>query len=129
MKKGSRKPVAEKLKNFTSVTESGCWVWLGSTDKNGYGTIGRVGGAHLKAHRESYRYHTGEIPAGFHVLHRCDVTCCINPAHLYVGTHQQNMKDLSDRHERIITPEQRGALSKRNLASPQPQDLLTGRFI
>lgn len=49
------------------------------------------------AHRVSWRAFVGPIPDGFDVLHHCDVRCCTNPEHLYVGTHQQNMDDKARR--------------------------------
>jgi len=85
---GSSLPLERKLSKFERVTESGCWVWLGATDKDGYGVIrgssyGKVWTD--KAHRLSYSHFIGPIPKDAHVLHRCDVTCCISPAHLFLG--------------------------------------------
>lgn len=93
MIKGSRKPMSVKLENYTPIPVCGCHIWLGSVDKDGYGTIGRADGSHLKAHRESYRFHCGEIPEGAHVLHTCDITACIAPGHLYLGDPAQNGHD------------------------------------
>ena len=76
---------------YIPVTESGCWLWLKHTH-NGDGRI-RVNGKLFTASRLSYIKHIGEIPDGLFVLHKCDVRCCVNPDHLYVGTHQQNMTD------------------------------------
>lgn len=51
-------------------------------------------GVHEYAHRLMYRLTKGPIPAGFEVLHTCDTPPCIEPAHLIVGTHGDNMKDM-----------------------------------
>jgi hypothetical protein len=72
---------------------SGCWVWMGKVDRHGYGRIFRDGKEGF-AHRFSWRQHRGEIPAGLGVLHRCDVTGCVNPDHLFLGTHTDNMRDM-----------------------------------
>ena len=74
------------------VTETGCWIWLGSTKRNGYGAVWRQG-KEILAHRESYRLFRGEIPAGLNVLHSCDERSCVNPDHLRIGTHKENMRD------------------------------------
>ncbi len=81
---------------YIPVTESGCWLWTGSPEKDGYGRM-RVNGKRPKAHRYSYETFVGEIPKGMSVLHKCDVSCCVNPNHLFVGTHEDNMKDQKNK--------------------------------
>lgn len=71
---------------------SGCWLWLGSADKNGYGKI-YVDGQSRLAHRISYALHCHEIPDGAHICHKCDTPSCVNPNHLFLGDHRSNMAD------------------------------------
>ena len=88
---------------ITPVTESGCWLWEANTNAGGYGTIGYKGKI-VKAHRLSYILHNGDIPDGLHVLHKCDVRCCVNPDHLFVGTHLDNMRDCSKKGRKSKKP-------------------------
>lgn len=78
-----------------------CWLWRGQPEQgSGYGRI-RVSPDpsvnHVKAHRFSWELAHGPIPDGKMVLHKCDVRACVNPAHLYVGDHDQNMRDKAER--------------------------------
>ena len=72
-----------------------CWIWNGHVLASGYG---RITGKSYKetAHRYSYILHDGEIPGGLSVLHKCNTKRCVNPAHLYVGTHNDNMRDMAE---------------------------------
>ena len=72
--------------------ENGCILWTGCISK-GYGQIGR-GGKTFKAHRYSYEANVGPITNGLHVMHSCDVKNCVNPQHLSLGTHADNMADM-----------------------------------
>ena|SRR5215204_2653891 len=71
---------------------SGCWLWCGLTKPNGYGR-GRSGSRDEYMHRWSYQRFVGPVPEQKFVLHRCDVKCCVNPDHLFVGTHIDNVQD------------------------------------
>lgn len=95
---GSRGTVLERLERL-SIPEpnSGCWLWMGSLSKFGYGQIMMPGGKPRRAHRVSYEAHKGPIPPGLDVRHTCDMRCCINPDHLLIGTRKQNMQDALDR--------------------------------
>jgi len=73
-----------------------CWLWIGGTDKDGYGSMRAKLGGRLfrRAHRNSYSLHSGEIVQdGMVVMHSCDTPKCVNPDHLSVGTPRDNMID------------------------------------
>ena len=75
------------------IPESGCWLWLGATNQSGYGITRLHGGPSSLAHRTVFSIFQGPIPAGMCVLHRCDVPLCVNPSHLWLGTHLENIDD------------------------------------
>lgn len=76
-------------------TNGGCWLWSGSTGSGGYPTASSThGGITYQVHREMYARNKGPIPPGMRVCHKCDVSLCINPEHLFLGTHLQNMADM-----------------------------------
>jgi len=87
-------PVNERFEKFVMpVPESGCWLWLGRVDPDsGYGQFS-LNDRITRAHRAAWLLYRGDIPAGRLVLHRCDVRCCVNPNHLFLGSHKDNMRD------------------------------------
>jgi hypothetical protein len=70
-----------------------CWPWQSSTNQWGYGTASLAGRPKL-AHRIAWELAYGAIPVGICVLHRCDTPGCCNPAHLWLGTRKDNMRDM-----------------------------------
>jgi len=75
---------------------SGCWLWLGTLDKYGYG-IFSVGGKKAFAHRISLTIHGFDLASSECALHRCDNRICVNPEHLYAGSNADNMRDKVQR--------------------------------
>lgn len=72
----------------------GCWVANGVKNDDGY-IIWNTGGEKVSAHRVSYTHYKGPIPKGLSVMHSCDVRPCMNPGHLSIGTHRDNMLDCA----------------------------------
>lgn len=73
-----------------------CWVWTGATKESGYGVMKWPGAARVvRAHVLSYEMHIAPKPEGLWVLHTCDNRVCVRPDHLFLGTHQDNMKDMA----------------------------------
>lgn len=71
-----------------------CWIWTASLKTSGYGNLGYDRG-NIPAHRASWELHNGSVPGGLFVLHKCDNRQCVNPAHLFLGTQTDNMRDCS----------------------------------
>lgn len=89
-------PIAQRFWTKVHCTDT-CWMWSGSRDRAGYGIIWRIvagkSNRTAKAHRISWELHFGPIPEGLSVLHHCDNPPCVRPAHLYLGSQQDNMRD------------------------------------
>lgn len=99
---GNAMPVPRRFWTKVREDERGCWLWQSNTLR-GYGQIGlsRNGGRQrwVLAHRVAWELvHGVEVPAGMVIRHRCDVSLCVNPAHLLLGTPLDNVNDQKERH-------------------------------
>lgn len=73
--------------------DDACWPWTGSPSTNGYGQFG-IKSRKIPAHRLAYLFHFGHIDPALLVCHRCDNPPCCNPAHLFLGNHTDNARDM-----------------------------------
>lgn len=85
--------VKKRFLSFTTKTTS-CWLWNGNLDKDGYGRIFVAGRGKVRAHRIAFELYKHKIPKKLLVCHKCDNPRCVRPAHLWLGTHVDNMQDM-----------------------------------
>lgn len=83
------------------INENECMEWLGYVNPKGYGKLLHDSKSY-RAHRLSYQIFVGDITKGKEVCHTCDNTKCINPNHLFLGTHQENMIDMCKKKRHIF---------------------------
>jgi hypothetical protein len=108
--RGSRKVdlgnAVERFNKKYQIQNNGCWLWIGGTRPNGKGVpYPRHWSDDFKsvgAHRFSYELINGAIPKGLYVCHKCDMPLCVNPDHLFVGTHHDNMRDMVQKKRSFI---------------------------
>ena len=86
---------------------SGCLEWTAYRNSLGYGVVGigsRTDGSRrlVLAHRLSWSVYHGAIPDGLNVLHHCDNPPCINPEHLFLGSHADNNRDMISKGRNVV---------------------------
>lgn len=107
-----QRPLVDRFnEKWMPEPNSGCWLWIGSAtlagpkrkDSRGHLFGGKGYNGHLRANRASWIIYRGEIPPGLEVCHSCDVSLCVNPDHLFLGTHLENMEDCAAKGRRKFT--------------------------
>jgi hypothetical protein len=84
-------PLSERIHARATVVGSGCWIWQGTRNNAGYGTMTIAGRAGRMAHRASYETFVGPIPDGLQLDHLCRERACVNPEHLEPVTARENV--------------------------------------
>jgi hypothetical protein len=105
----------------TSGGDNACWLWIAGLTRGGYGNFTPVKGNPRRAHRVAWEMTYGVIPDGLCVLHDCpdgDNPRCVNPAHLWLGTQAQNMRDMQRKG--------RGSMGEQNGMIKYPEKQTTG---
>lgn len=92
----TRRPIEDRFWENVEKTDY-CWLWTGTLSTPGYGMLS-INGHYQNASRIAWELYHGETPGKKHVLHRCDNPRCVRGDHLFIGSHQDNMKDMVQKH-------------------------------
>ena len=134
MRKKRRRPSTIRAANWTAIQEhcrfwsrvnkhgpivrpelGPCWLWTGCKDRKGYGRFPKnLGGRRFLgrgAHQYAWVSSFGELPPGKVVCHRCDVSHCVRPSHLFAGTIADNNRDMWSKGRGVTPFSRRGSAS------------------
>jgi hypothetical protein len=107
---------------WSQVDKTGpCWLWKGACETSGYGHICWAGDI-IRVHRYSLELHGGSLAGGLQALHTCDTPSCVNPEHLYAGTHEDNMFDKVKRNRAGRLPGERPSADVRHYWRKKARD-------
>ncbi len=112
----------ERFWSYVAKREGdGCWVWVGTKRRDGYGVIG-LGARELgliRAHRLSWLIQVGEIPVGAFLCHRCDNPSCVRVDHLFIGTAKENHYDMRAKRRHSDPPRMLGTSNVNAKLNPE----------
>lgn len=83
-----------------TTTETGCLEWMGARTQKGYG-VWAVRGTRTTAHRVAWEMVNGPIPDGMYACHKCDNPACCRVDHLFLGTPEDNQRDMDNKGRRV----------------------------
>lgn len=109
-------PERERFMSLIAVPPNGaaCWEWAGTKAVKGYGRMRAWGRSH-RAHRLSWMIFRGPIPDALCVCHHCDNRGCVNPEHLFLGSHKDNITDAMSKGRMWVQRDPAGSLRSRGI--------------
>lgn len=123
-------PLRDRLLARRVVDDNGCWLWTGSSPRYGYLWID---GKMKLVHRLMATLELGiDYNDPIKVLHRCDVTICFNPEHLFLGTQKDNVRDAIEKRRFVFnvpTPTYKLSDEDQSLVASEYQSGMTMREI
>jgi hypothetical protein len=90
----ARHTIKDRLLRHITTAPSGCWIWSAGIDHDGYAVF-TIKGQSFRASRVAHEHFIAPFPKEKLVLHRCDNPSCVNPDHLFLGSNDDNMRDMA----------------------------------
>ncbi|MDP4015355.1 MAG: HNH endonuclease signature motif containing protein [Candidatus Nanopelagicales bacterium] len=82
--------IPARLAKYVQVNDSECWIWMGTVNSRGYGSVTNGHGKSMLAHRGAWEFVNGPIPDGLTVNHKCFQKRCLNTEHMELLTAGEN---------------------------------------